>query len=195
MVDLALLQSISYMAGALGVCIAAVYYVFVMRTTLQTRQAQLYMALIDNWNTKEFSNMRYDSYRMDWTDLDDYTKKYNPNNNVDLYASYNTFGRAILGLGELRKKRLIDIAFLDGMMMADTLRWWAHFGSLEKERWRRGLPGWENLVPFVMEVIEYHRKNSPWDFNEDGTWKRPASSKPWVKPEEMRLLQEKLNIK
>jgi flagellar biogenesis protein FliO len=49
MVDLALLQSISYMAGALGVCVAAIYYVMKLRTkqtnlktTLETRQMQLH---------------------------------------------------------------------------------------------------------------------------------------------------------
>ena len=33
MVDLALLQSVSYIAGALGVCVAASYYVMNLRST------------------------------------------------------------------------------------------------------------------------------------------------------------------
>ncbi len=203
------LETINLLVQIVGVSAAAIATVVGVRSyivsnrraeearalELETRRAQLYMSLIDNWNTKEFSKMRYDSYNMDWTDLDDFSKKYNVSNNVDVFASYNVFGRAILGLAELWKKGLIDLAFLDGMMTADTLRWWGHFGSLEKERWRRGLPGWENVVPFVMEVIDYHRKNSPWDWNEDGTWRRTTSSKPWVKPEEMRPLMEKLRIK
>ncbi|MCX6654296.1 MAG: hypothetical protein NTY03_04145, partial [Candidatus Bathyarchaeota archaeon] len=64
MVDLALLQSISYMAGALGVCVAAIFYVLNLRIsqknqeinqrnqelslknqqqTLETRQAQMFL--------------------------------------------------------------------------------------------------------------------------------------------------------
>ena len=195
MVDLALLQSVSYIAGALGVCVAAVYYVLVMRMTLQTRQAQLYMSLLSHWNSKEFSKMRYDSYRMDWTDLDDYTKKYNPNNNAEIYASMVTFGRSILGLAELKRKGLIDLEFLDGMMMNDTLNWWAYFGSMEKERWENGSPGWRSSVPFIMEVIEYHKKKTPFEFDENGNYKFITTGKPWVKPEEMKILQEKLNIK
>ena len=38
MVDLALLQSVSYIAGALGVCVAAVYYVLNLRETTKNRR-------------------------------------------------------------------------------------------------------------------------------------------------------------
>ncbi|MGD0805843.1 MAG: hypothetical protein ABSA11_17410 [Candidatus Bathyarchaeia archaeon] len=50
MVDLTLLQSVSYIAGALGVCVAAFYYVITLRTTLQTRNAQIMMDIFDKWN-------------------------------------------------------------------------------------------------------------------------------------------------
>jgi hypothetical protein len=181
------------MAGALGVCIAAMYYVFVMRTTLQTRQAQLYMSLHGQWNSKEFSKIRYDSYSMDWTNYDDFHQKYNPRNNADIYASWNAFGRSILGLAELKRKGLIDLNFLDGMMLTDIMNWWAYFGSMEKERWERGRLGWGGSVPFVMEVIEYYRKD-PLFFDEDGNYKS-RTDKPWVKPEEMMPLMRELNIK
>ncbi len=41
MVDLALLQSVSYIAGALGVCVAAFYYVMMLREQRQTRRARI----------------------------------------------------------------------------------------------------------------------------------------------------------
>ena len=160
---------------------------------LETRRAQLYMSLTDHWNTKEFSKMRYDSYSMDWTNYDDFHQKYNPSNNADLYASWNTFGRSILALAELKRKKLIDLDFLDGMMLTDVMNWWAHFGSMEKERWERGRPGWGGSNPFVMEIIEYYRKN-PLFFDENGNYK-DGINKPWVKPEEMRLLMREFNIK
>jgi hypothetical protein len=40
MVDLALLQSVSYMAGAIGVCVAAAYYVMNLRNAERDRQRQ-----------------------------------------------------------------------------------------------------------------------------------------------------------
>jgi hypothetical protein len=182
----------------IGILVGIIYYIFSIRSSqrnqqmqLETRQAQLYMALLDRWNTKEFAKQRYDSYRMEWTDLDDFREKYNRRNNSDIFASWNTFGRSILGLAELKRKGLIDISFLDGMMLTDILNWWAHFGSLEKEAWERGSPNWWSHFPFIMEVIEYDRKNRPEGYDENGVYRWPRG-KPWVQPEEMMQLRQKL---
>jgi hypothetical protein len=205
MVELAeiglILQTISVMSAATAAVIGVRSYIVSNRRAeearameLETRRAQLYMSLTDHWNTKEFSKIRYDSYSMDWTDYDDFHKKYNSSNNADIYASWNTFGRSILGLADLKRKGLIDLNFLDGMMLTDTMNWWAYFGSMEKEMWEIGRPGRPDSLPFIMEVIEYYKKNRPFFFDENGNYKSRAS-KPWVKPEEMRPLMEKLNIK
>jgi hypothetical protein len=88
---------------------------------------------------------------------------------------------------------LIDLDFLDGMMTADALNWWARFGALERERWKRGRPAWRNVVPFVMEVIEYNMKRVPWMYDENGARITTSSrGEPWVKPEEMRKLMREL---
>jgi hypothetical protein len=69
MVDLSTLQSVSYIAGALGVCVAAVFYVLNLRISrknqelmlkaqqqnLETRQAQLLMQIFDRVNNKDFT--------------------------------------------------------------------------------------------------------------------------------------------
>jgi hypothetical protein len=73
LVDLALLQSVSYIAGALGVCVAAAYYVYNMRTnqktmktTLETRQAQLLMQIYDRVNNRNFTSSRELSSSASW---------------------------------------------------------------------------------------------------------------------------------
>jgi len=192
------LQTLLTYLTLISVPVGVFYHIMTLRNTrknqqlqLETRQAQLYMALLDRWNTKEFSTQRYDSYRMEWTDLDDFREKYNRRNNSDIFASWNTFGRSILGLAELKRKGLIDIGFLDGMMLTDILNWWVHFGSLEKEAWERGSPSWWSLFPFIMEVIEYDRKNRPEGYDENGAYKW-LRGKPWVQPEEMMQLRQKL---
>jgi hypothetical protein len=200
LVDLVVLQTVSYIIAALSFTVTCTYYIMNLRNnqknmqvTLETRKAQLYTSLLANWNTKDFSKIRYDTYNMEWTDLDDFRKKYNPSNNSDTFASWNTYGRSILGLAELRRKGLIDLDFLDGMMLADVLGWWAHFGSLEKEAWQRRRPNWRRVVPFVLEVIEYHRKRYPELYDENGNF-RNLVGRPWVQPEEMRQLQIELKI-
>jgi hypothetical protein len=60
MIELATLQMVSYIMGSLGVFIAAIYYVINLRaqqnnmkTSLDTRQAQLFMQILNQFNTPE----------------------------------------------------------------------------------------------------------------------------------------------
>ena len=191
MVEASLVNMVETIGILVGVAIALIQLRDMGKTRqaeLETRQAQLYMSLLDRWNTKEFSKQRYEAYRMEWTDLDEFNEKYNRVNNPDIFASWNTFGRSILGLAELRRKGLIDVDFLGGMMLTDVRNWWAHFGSLEKEMWERGRPGWWSHFPFISEVIEYDRKRSPMVYDENGNYRvRPDQT--WVRPEEMMQLR------
>jgi hypothetical protein len=86
LVDIALLQSVSYIAGALGVCVAAIYYVMNLKISqrnqeislknqelsqktqelalkaqeqnLETRQAQLFMNIYQTSYSKEYQTAR-----------------------------------------------------------------------------------------------------------------------------------------
>jgi hypothetical protein len=65
MVDLPLLQSVSYIAGALGVCVAAVYYVMNlraqqtnMREAEKNRKLAFTMNMMQNLQSKE-ANRRF----------------------------------------------------------------------------------------------------------------------------------------
>jgi hypothetical protein len=63
MVDLGLLQSVSYMAGALGVCMAVSYYVIMLRNTEKTRKRdQVFQKL--NVNMLQYNNILYDVLNM-----------------------------------------------------------------------------------------------------------------------------------
>ena len=106
MVDLALLQSVSYIAGAFGVCVAAAYYVMNLRISqknqelslkaleqaaktqelqlkaqeqnLETRQTQLFMQVIDKMDEVWFGDFSEVLYKWKWRDFKDFEKKYDP---------------------------------------------------------------------------------------------------------------------
>ena len=190
---LSTLQTIALIVGI-------AYYLFIMRNSqrnqqmqLETRQAELYMRLWEKWNTKEFSEQRYEVYRMEWTDFDDFNEKYSGRSNPETFASWNTFGRMITGLAELRRKRLIDVEFLDIMMINDIMNWWAKCGSLEKESWEKGVPNWRSHFPFIKEVIEYDRRLRPFRYDENGDRMSLRPGRTWVRPEDMdpSILQRK----
>ena len=144
MVDLALLQSVSYIAGALGVCIAAIFYVLNLRIsqrnqeltlkaqqqTLETRQAQLFMPIYstfysDWWHEayRSFMDAKFDGY-------DDYMAKYgfqaNPDANV-LHLRVETY---LEGIGVLVKRGLIDPSFVDDLMSSGITNFWEKIGPV-----------------------------------------------------------------
>jgi hypothetical protein len=116
MVDLAILQSISYMAGALGVCVAAIYYMMTLKTqqtniktTLETRQMQLYMQALQETRTKEFLRDWIElTYYQDFNDYEDWRAKYGPRVNPDAYAAWVHVTQLYQGIGFLVKSKVLD---------------------------------------------------------------------------------------
>jgi hypothetical protein len=93
MVDIVLLQSVSYMAGAIGVCVAAIYYVMnlrlnqgIMKTSLETRQTQLLVDLCEMPISFEGTKRWAEWMNLTWTDYEDFEKKYSSDINVDNFA-------------------------------------------------------------------------------------------------------------
>jgi hypothetical protein len=153
MVDLELLQSVSYMAGALGVCVAAIYYVLNLRIsqknqeislknqelslktqelalksqeqTLETRQAQLFMQLYSIYDSKEFlRDYTNTCWVYDYTDFNDWIKKYHPQVNPEAYSCFMRLGRFFEGVGILVEKKLISMDLVVELMREAILFSW-----------------------------------------------------------------------
>src|SRR5512137_2637735 len=107
MVDLSLLQSISYIAGAFGVCVAAIYYMMNMKATLQTRQAQLYMYFASQMTSDTWAEHMLRIRDAKWSSLDEFNKWYNDDqkNPVSWGIALNYFENA----GVLVRKNLMDL--------------------------------------------------------------------------------------
>jgi hypothetical protein len=118
MVDLALLQSVSYIAGALGVCVAATYYVMNLRIgqknqelslktqehTLETRQTQLTMQLYEKMSTKEYMDTFTEILqKWTWSDYNDFKSKYGVNGNPEKYAKFSSMCMDFEQIGILMK--------------------------------------------------------------------------------------------
>ena len=93
MVDLVVLQSASYVAAAIGVCVAAAYYVM----TLRVQQANMREAIISRRATfssnqsqytcsEEWLHMLFDVIHMRWSDFEDFKKKYDSYTNPEYAA-------------------------------------------------------------------------------------------------------------
>jgi hypothetical protein len=75
MVDLSLLQSMSYIAGALGVCVAAIYYIMMLRNTEKIRRRDLIFQKLQV--PLEFYEAYYPALRnRDWNSIEEFREKH-----------------------------------------------------------------------------------------------------------------------
>ena len=144
------------MVAATGVLVAAIYYVMTLRTnqrniktTLETRQAQLFMPIYSTYYSEDFIKAHSEIMKWSWTDYDDYVSKYSYESNPDAYVMYRKMFGYLEGLGVIVRRGLIDPSLVDDLMSGMVVTFWEKFGSFIKER-RRILD-----YPQVGEQIEY----------------------------------------
>jgi hypothetical protein len=136
MVDL---QAIGLAVTATSVVVGIIYYIFTARTTLQTRQAQLFMQVYSKWQEKEFNlskQLVLQEYRC--VGIEDYKEVLKDKEKA---ANFRVVSTALEGLGVLVKRGLVDVGIVDDMMSGDVIGFWEKYGEAVKEfRVRMGYP-------------------------------------------------------
>jgi len=107
---------VSYIAGALGVCLAAIYYMMNLRVqqtnlkqTLETRQMQLYLQSLQETRTKSFLNDWIEiCYYQTYNDYQEWRQKYGPSVNPASYSSWLHVTQLYQGIGYLVESKMID---------------------------------------------------------------------------------------
>jgi hypothetical protein len=133
MVDMIILQSTSYVAAAIGVCIAAAYYVINIINTNKARQLQVVMQIHTQFNNRQFWDDYFTFLEEDWTTVDEYREKYEKGSIRERQiAVWTTFE----SLGVLVARRLLDVSVPYDL-----------FGTLPFLFWDKAIP-----------LVEYKRK-------------------------------------
>jgi hypothetical protein len=180
MVDLSLLQSVSYIAGALGVCVAASYYVMTLRITqknqeltlraleqsakaqhqtLETRQAQLFMNVYDKASNKEFGTswQKFTGYKVKtWKE---FAKLYTEDKEFN--DAYWVTAMFFEGLGVLVREGLLPIKMVALMLGGPIRSYWEMYKPFIEEGRRdmgysRLLSEVEFLYVELMRFFEEH---------------------------------------
>jgi len=161
MVDITILQSISYIAGALGVCVAAVYYMMTlkaqqnnMKQTLETRQAQILMSLYSKFQDPEFADAWEEVQTWEWKDYDDFTAKYGRKSSPEKYRQLTVIGNFFEGLGVLVKRGFIDPTLVDDLMSMYVIGFWQKMEPYLREvRVRLNSPTTAEYMEYLYDVI------------------------------------------
>ena len=161
MVDLVMLQSVSYIAGATGVAIAAIFYVLNLRIsqrnmkqTLETRQAQMLMSLYQKWSEPEFQEAWDTLLTVEYSSFDDYMSKYGAQSNPDFYRKTRILSPFFEGLGVFVKRGFIDSALVDDMMSGYVVTFWQKLGPFFlEERKRLNYPANAEYTEYLYNVV------------------------------------------
>ena len=156
MVDLALLQSVSYIAGAVGVCVAAIYYTLVlseqrrnMRLTLDIKRAQLLLPIYEEYKNPEWKKAFSDFMTWKWSDYDDWNEKYGPEKNPEDFRRRGMLGDYFECLGAFVKRGLIDVALVDDLISGYVIKHWEKMAPIYVEYRKR------YSSPVTGEHVEY----------------------------------------
>jgi hypothetical protein len=145
-----LLQSVSYIAGAMGVCIAAIFYVLNLRNAIDNRKAQLLMEYNKIMSSKEWLIDLHESLNYEWKDFDDFWAKYghsNPEAHSRWISINNTMGYAL----ELLKWKLVDEEMLRQYLGYVSMgSYWEKFSPVIKEMRAR------KIAPRMGEDMEFY---------------------------------------
>jgi hypothetical protein len=137
MVDLALLQSVSYMAGALGVCIGALSFAYNMRASEKNRRIQLVSLASKDLDDYEGTIKYCDLLNMEWSSYDEFEKKYGSDFNVHAAAQRFSTWQSINKLGYMLRKGMIDAEDVYEMTGVPCMNQWAKFEEIIREVRRR----------------------------------------------------------
>ena len=130
--------TIGVLVTAVSVSVAAIYYIFTLRTNqrnlkmnLETRQAQLFMQLFDRWSSQEFASnygkVRYEFCSKFNDNPEEFSKfvtqNVNESYNPDVFLPVHQLSLFFEGVAVLVQKKLIDIDMVE-RLFADRIIWY-----------------------------------------------------------------------
>jgi hypothetical protein len=184
MVDLAEIQTISYLVNIIGVSSLAVAVVIGVRSylnsnkraeeakqieqetrnrELQTKQAQLLLPLWLQWKEPEMQKAYSDFSSWEWKDYDDFMTKYGPKTNPDAWFKRGMLGNFFEGLGVFVKRGLIDVELIDDLMSGYVIGHWRKMEPIYREyrRIQKSPMTGENVEYLYNEVYKIYSKEHP----------------------------------
>ena len=134
-----MLQPISQFAAAIGVCVAAIYYIVNLRISqmnqelnlkaqqqnLETRQAQLFLQLYSQYYNKDWLEaLRNNTFVMHYKDFDEFMAKYGPETNPEAYKGFDMLSHYFEGAGVMVKNGLINPKMVADLFAEEFRDYW-----------------------------------------------------------------------
>jgi hypothetical protein len=130
LVDLALLQSVSYIAGALGVSVAAIFYIINLQETRKNRRITFTTNLVQMTLSEDWQRKMTQLLNSEWSSFEDFVKKYDSKVNEDNYVKRNCVLGTFDYLGYVMKEGLIDRNAIYNVSAEPIIFMWMKYHSI-----------------------------------------------------------------
>jgi len=149
-------QTLSIVLTGIGMIIALTYYALQIRNQNRTRQAQLYMGIINTFNSLEFRTQWHISESTKWTDYDDYKEKYSPEKNQEVLTANVMMFTFFDSIGALVKKNLLNLELVDGSLALSIVVTWRMYEEVIKgdREYFQAPSMWEDFEYIYIELNE-----------------------------------------
>ena len=167
MIELSVIRDL---VAIFGVIAGFTYYVLTVRNAqrtrelslkaqeqaLETRQAQLFMEIYNEYRDKEFQRNISSIYNIwEWDGYDDFQEKYGRSTNSDAYSSFASVNSYFEGLGLLVQRGYIDPELVEDLLGGVIIRYWERIRPLTMERReRRDWPELVEWLEYLYDVIK-----------------------------------------
>jgi hypothetical protein len=170
MVDQLTLQTIGVGIAAISVVIGVINSILSSRreeirsvTTLETRQAQLFMQLMDKYTTKEGLENLGVINRATWSSYGEWLEL---RRDEEYYEAYNWLANIYDGIGALLREGLLNVRMV-ALVDASGIIWdWEKYKDViyemrKRQNDRRYRGEWEYLSNTMMKYLEEHPELAP----------------------------------
>jgi hypothetical protein len=150
------------MVAATGVLVAAGYYIMNMRvnqkaikTTQETRQAQLYVTIYQDLSSSETIDKFINIVSMQFKDYDEFERKYGSDNNREHFVKRYSYIQKLNSLGWLVKQGLIDETWIYEAYGWNIMWTWKKMESIMLEQVRRyGFVGYGSWLRYLNDEMK-----------------------------------------
>ncbi|MGD0804032.1 MAG: hypothetical protein ABSA11_08180 [Candidatus Bathyarchaeia archaeon] len=162
MVDLGEIQAAYYMVAATGVLVAAAFYIVNLRETTKNRKATFSLALMTTTFGREGARDYAELLSMQWTDADDFKRKYDSRVNPENYILREHFFDLCNEIGWQYRTGLVDLETVWRVGLGVHLMWFKFKPIVEvyrREEWGMiYLHDWEYLAEKIDGVLSSEDK-------------------------------------
>jgi hypothetical protein len=159
LVDLVILQSLSYTAGALSVVLGVIYYAINLKETIRNRRVTLANNLLSTVNSEDAQRKYFELMSMQWTDFEDFKSKYDSSVNPENYIKRYSFWQVCDHVGWQYRKGLVDLETIYFSAGLNIFLMWRKFKPLIEalRKWQYGhqyCVNWEYLAEALDKMSE-----------------------------------------